>query len=100
MSIKDLEVSQKPMEIQMLKARMIEIQNKLIDGTPGIIDAMIDIHKNLLQHEELVLLLDDDDIHNLHLAHEKHKQIHMIQKAEKAMSGRKKKLNDNDLANL
>lgn len=83
MSIRDLEVSQKPLEVQMLRARMIEIQQKMIDGTPGIVEAMIDIHKNLLQHEELVLLMDDDDIKLLHQAHEKHKQFAMIQKEVK-----------------
>lgn len=100
MSIKDLEVSQKPLEVQMLKARMIEIETKLTDGTPGIIDAMIDIHKNLQSHEELVLLLDDDDIKRLHLAHEKHKQVVLVNKEVKKVGKGGKKLSESDLANL
>lgn len=100
MSIRELEASQKPIEVQQLKARMIEIHQKLIDGTPGIIDAMIDIHKNLQQHEELILLMSDDDIRELHLAHEKHKQYHLIQKETKKVGKGGKKLTDNDLANL
>lgn len=99
MSIKDLEVSQLPLEVQSLKARMIEIENKLKDGTPGIVDAMIDIHKNVQQHEELIHFLSDDDIAMVHRAHEKHKQIHMIMKEQKKSSA-KKKLSDSDLANL
>lgn len=99
MSIKDLEASQKPLEVQLLKARFQEMAQKLVDGTPGIVDAMIDIHKNLQQHEELILLLDDDDIHTLHQAHEKHKQFAMIQKEVKKTTGRKKLTND-DLNNL
>jgi hypothetical protein len=101
MSIKELEVGQQPLEVQSLKARMIEIEKKLIDGTPGIVDAMVDIHKNLLDHEELILLLDDNDIAMLHKAHEKHKQFVLVQKEVKAVGkGGKKKLSDNDLANL
>lgn len=99
MSIKELEVSQKPLEVQNLKARMIEIETKLIDGTPGIVDAMVDIHKNLLQHEELVHFLTDDDIATLHRAHEKHKQFHLVQ-AEVKKPSTKKKLSDSDLKNL
>ena len=100
MSIRELEVSQKPLEVQQLKARMLEIQQKLIDETPGIVDAMIDIHKNLLQHEELIQFLSDDDIKLIHMAHEKHKQYHLIQKETKKVGKGGKKLTDNDLANL
>jgi hypothetical protein len=99
MSIKELEASQKPIEVQQLQARFKEIEQKLIDGTPGIVDAMIDIHKNLLQHEELVLLLSDEDIAMLHQAHEKHKQFHMINKEVKKV-GKTKKLSADDLLNL
>lgn len=94
MSIKDLEVSQKSLEVQQLKARMIEIEQGLINTTPGIIDAMIDIHKNLQQHEELVLYLSDDDIATLHKTHEKHKQVVLVQNQIKAA---KKKPNLKDL---
>jgi hypothetical protein len=100
MSIKDLEISQQPLEVQILKVRMVEIEQKLLDGTPGIVDAMIDIHKNLQEHEELVLLLTDDDIAMLHKAHEKHKQFALVQKETKKVGKGGKKLSDNDLANL
>lgn len=100
MSIKDLEVSQKPMEVQLLKARFIEIEQKLKDETPGIVEAMIDIHKITQQHEELVHLLSDDDIKNLHLAHEKHKKFVLINKEVKKVGKGSKKLTSNDLANL
>lgn len=84
MSIKDLEVNQAPIELQQLKARMIIVEQGLISDTPGIVNAMIDIHKNLQEHEELVQFLSDEDIHLLHLAHEKHKQVVLIQKQTKA----------------
>jgi hypothetical protein len=100
MSIKDLEVSQKPLELQMLRARMIEIEQKLVDGTPGIVEAMVDIHKNLQEHEELIVFLSDDDIANLHKAHEKHKQYQLFQRETKKVGKGGKKLTDNDLANL
>jgi len=100
MSIRELEVSQKPLEVQQLKARMLEIQQKLIDETPGIIDACIDIHRNLQEHEELVNFLSDDDIQILHKAHEKHKQFHLVQKETKKVGKGGKKLTENDLKNL
>ena len=100
MSIRELEVSQKPLEVQILKARMLEIETKLKDGTPGIVDAMVDIHKNLQSHEELVLLMTDDDIRLLHLAHEKHKQFVLVNKEVKKVGKGGKKLSDTDLANL
>lgn len=95
MSIKDLEVGQAPLELQSLKARMIQIENGLVKDTPGIIDAMIDVHKNLLQHEELVQFLSDEDIAILHKAHEKHKQIVLIEKAAKS-----NKVKPKDLKNI
>lgn len=99
MSIRDLEVSQQPLEIQQLKAQFQIIEKKLQDQTPGIVDAMIDIHKNLLMHEELVSLINDDDIQMLHKAHEKHKQFTLIAVAEKT-NAKKKKLSSDDLNNL
>lgn len=83
MSIRDLEASQKPLEVQQLQARMREIEKGLLNSTPNLTEAMIDIHKNLLQHEELVLLMDDDDIKILHQAHEKYKQFVMVSKEVK-----------------
>jgi hypothetical protein len=100
MSIRELEVSQKPMHVQVLKARMKEVETALINNQPGIVTAMIDIHKNLQQHEELVHLLNDDDIMLLHQAHEKHKQMHMIVKEEKNQKKAAKKLSNADLSNL
>lgn len=99
MSIRELEASQKPLNIQLLKAKFQEIEQKLKDGTPGIVDAMVEIHKNLQQFEELVLLLSDDDIALLHQAHEKHKQFVLVQKEVKNTTKRKKLTND-DLNNL
>lgn len=100
MSIRELETSQQPMQVQLLKARMKEIEQKLIDGTPGIVEAMIDIHKNLQSHEELILLMSDDDIKILHTAHEKHKQFVLVHKETKKVGKGGKKLTSNDLANL
>lgn len=100
MSIRDLEASQQPLEIQKLKARMVEIEQKMIDGTPGIVEAMIDIHRNLQEHEELVLLMNDDDIAILHKAHEKHKQFILVQKETKKVGKGGKKLSNDDLLNL
>lgn len=99
MSIRLLETLQKPMEVQMLKARMLEIERKLIDGTPGIVDAMIDVHKMTQQHEELVLLMSDEDIQLLHKAFEKHKGFVLVAKQAKEIK-KNKKLTDKDLANL
>lgn len=100
MSIKDLEVSQQPLNIQTLRAKFLEVEQGLLQDTPGLVDAMIFIHKNLLEHEELVLLFDDNDIRTLHLAHEKHKQVHLIQKETKKLGKSRKKLSDTDLNNL
>lgn len=100
MSILDLQAEQQPLEVQQLKARFQEVVKKLEDGTPGMMDAMIDIHKNLQTHEELVHLLDDDDIRKLHLAHEKHKGFVLVQQAAKSVKGGKKKLTSDDLGNL
>lgn len=99
MSIKDLEETQQPLEVQQLKAQFQIIAQKLVDGTPGIIEAMIDIHKNLQTHEELVNLLDDDDIQMLHKSHEKHKQFVLVAINEK-QAKTKKKLTSDDLNNL
>lgn len=99
MSIRDLEASQKPLEIQQLKAQFQIIHQKLEDKTPGIVDAMIDIHKNLQLHEELVELISDDDIQELHKAHEKHKQFVLVAVTEKQAKS-KKKLTSDDLSNL
>lgn len=95
MSIRELEASQQPLQVQQLQARMKEIQQKLIDGTPGIVDAMVDVHKNLQQHEELIHLMSDEDIAILHRAHEKHKQVALIQNEIKKTKGKKP-----DLKNL
>lgn len=100
MSLLTLETSQKPLELQQLQARFKEVAQKLLDGTPGMIEAMIEIHKNLQEHEALVEFFSDEDIAILHRAFEKYKGVVLVQKEEKKVSGRKKKLSDNDLANL
>lgn len=103
MSIKDLESSQQPMEVQLLKARFLQIQDQLLQKTPELPTILFDIHKNLLEHEEMVHLLDDEDIHALHSAFEIHKQQALLQKEiDKAAKGGKgkKKLSSSDLDNL
>lgn len=101
MSIKELEEAQQPPNVQRLIARMIQIEEQLVDKTPLLHEALADIHKNLAMHEELVHLLSDDDIHNLHAAHEIHKQYKLIQQEEKKVSGKgRKRVSDEDLNNL
>lgn len=101
MSILDLQAAQQPLEAQQLQAQFKLIYQKLVDGSPGIVEAMIDIHRNLQMHEELVTLLDDNDIQTLHKAHEKHKQFVLVAAQAKSVSGKgKKKLNNDDLNNL
>jgi len=101
MSIADLQTAQQPYEVQLLKANMLKVQEELVTKTPGLQSALVTIHKILMEHEELVHLLDDDDIAHLHQAHELHKQVALVQKeAKKSKSNGRKKLNDNDLNNL
>lgn len=100
MSIRDLEASQHPLETQQLVAQFRIVEQKLKDQTPGIVEAMIDIHKNLLSHEELVAFLTDEDLQMLHKAHEKHKQFVLIQVTTKQTKKAGKKLNNDDLNNL
>lgn len=99
MSILDLEIEQQPIEVQQLKSRMYQIQQNLLDNTPGLPEALADIHKNLLQHEELIHLLDDEDIHRIHAGFEKFKQFTLVQKEVKAVK-KNKKLTNEDLSNL
>lgn len=99
MSIIDLQTDQQPIEVQTIQSRMKQIQEELIAGTPALPDALVTIHKMLLEHEELVHLFDDDDIMKLHKAHEQHKQFHLVNKEVKKV-GKNKKLSDNDLSNL
>ena len=102
MSILDLQLDQQPPEIQKLQARMQQIENELKDRTPGLAEALVDIHKNLQLHEELTNLLDDTDIARLHKAHEIHKQYKLIVKEEKVAkkAAKSKKLTNDDLAGL
>lgn len=102
MSILELQTEQQPLEVQQLQAQFKLIAQKLVDGTPGLVDAMIEIHKITQTHEDLIALLSDDDIANLHKSHEKHKQFTLIQKNIKATTGagKKKKLTEGDLGNL
>lgn len=98
MSIKDLQVNQQPLNVQQLQVRFNDVATKLIDGTPGLPEALVDIHKNLMQNEHLVHLLDDDDIAVLHKAHEKYKQFILVQKEVK--KSKSKKLSNDDLSKL
>jgi hypothetical protein len=101
MSIADLQLEQQEVPVQQLVAKFTAVKDHLEANTPGLAHAMYEIHKHLLEHEELVHILGDDDINALHRAHEKHKQFSLIQKETKAVtSTRKKKLSDSDLANL
>ena len=91
MSILDLQMEQQPLEVKALRARMEQVQAELIAETPALPDALVAIHKMLLEHEELVNMLDDDDIQKLHKAHEHHKQFHLVN-AEVKKVGKNKKV--------
>lgn len=99
MSILDLQVDQHPIEVQKLKAKMEIVQSALLADTPGLSDALKDIHQNLQQHEDLIHLFDDDDMARIHKAFEKHKQVRLIQEAVTTKK-KTKKLTDSDLNNL
>lgn len=99
MSILDLQATQQPLEVQQLQARMQQIQEQLLEKTPQLPDALVTIHKMLLEHEELVHLLDDEDIMKLHKAHELHKQFHLVNKEVKAVK-KNKKLSNEDLDSI
>jgi|SRR6266853_190907 len=99
MSIADLQSSQQPLEIQQLVQQFKLIEQELIKKTPGLPDALVTIHKMLQEHEELTNILDDNDISNLHKAHEAYKQVALIHKEEKKMK-KTKKVSDQDLLNL
>jgi len=99
MSILDLQAEQQPLEVQALHARMSQVQEQLLAQTPQLPDALVAIHKMLIEHEELVHLLDDDDIQKLHKAHEIHKQFHLVNKEVKKV-GKNKKLSNDDLNNI
>lgn len=101
MSIKDLQVDQQPIEVIKLMSTMQEIEQELLIKTPNLPRALIDLHKNLMEHEELVHLMSDEDIAAVHQAHEIHKQITLVMKDEKKAATRgRKKLTNNDLSNL
>lgn len=89
-SILSLQLEQQPIEVKTLVSRMQQIEAELIVGTPSLPDALVHIHKMLLEHEELVHLLNDDDIMKLHKAHEQHKQFHLVNKEVKTNSKSKK----------
>lgn len=99
MSIADLQSAQQPLEVQQLAIQFKLIEQELIKKTPGLPEALVIIHKMLQEHEELSNILDDDDISNLHKAHEAYKQVAMIHKEEKKIK-KNKKVSDQDLLNL
>lgn len=99
MSIKDLQLEQQPIEVQHLIARMKQIEENLITETPGLPEALAEVHKHLQSHEELIHLMDENDIAILHKGFEKFKQIVVFQAAVKSV-GKKKKLSENQLSNI
>lgn len=99
MSILDLQTDQQPLEVQALQARMIQIQNELLEKTPQLPDALVTIHKMLIEQEDLVHLLDNEDIKALHKAHEMHKQFAIVNKEVKKV-GKNKKLSQADLDSI
>lgn len=100
MSIHDLQVDQQPLNVQQLQVRFNEVVAKLVDKTPGLPEALMDIHKNLQMNEHLVHLLSDDDITILHQGFEKYKQFVLVQKEVKKVGKSGKKLTDADLGKL
>lgn len=100
MSILALQAEQQPLEVQALIARMQQVEAQLIEQTPQLPDALVHIHKMLLEHEELTHMLGDDDIMKLHRAHELHKQFHLVQKEVKNTKKASKKLSNAELDNI
>lgn len=99
MSIKDLQTEQQPIEVKQLQARFLQIEQALVEATPELPHALAEIHKQLLQHEEFIHLLDDTDIAHYHQAFEQFKQHHLIQKTVK-IGKKTKKVSDQDLLRL
>jgi hypothetical protein len=86
MSILTLQAEQQPLHIQTAVKQFQAVAVALLEASPGLSMALAELHKNMIEHEEIVQLLDDDDIQKLHKAHEAHKQVTMItitQKEEK-----------------
>jgi len=99
MSIAELQAEQQPLEVQQLIQQFKLIEQELIKKTPGLSDALSTIHKMLQEHEELTNILGDEDIANLHKAHEAYKQVALLQKETKKLKGNKK-VSDEDLLKL
>lgn len=99
MTILELQTAQQPLEVQQLAQQFQLIEQELIKKTPGLPDALVTIHKMLMEHEELANILDDNDIAMLHKAHESYKQVTLFQKEVKAVK-KNKKVTDDDLKNL
>ena len=101
MSIADLQSQQNEPVVQQFVEKFMAVKENLEKQTPGLAHAMYEIHKHLLEHEELVHIMGDEDIATLHQAHERHKQFALVEKEVKAVkSTKKKRLSDSDLANL
>lgn len=101
MSIKELQTEQQPIEVQQLKALIIQISAELVVQTPGLPNALATIHKMVQEHEELIHILNDEDTKTIHLAFESYKRIKVFaDEAKKATKSKSKKLSDNDLSNL
>ena len=100
MSIAELQSQQQPLEVQQLIQQFKIIEQELVKKTPGLPDALVTIHKMLQEHEELTNILGDEDITNLHKAHEAYKQVALLHREEKKIKKSNKKLSDQELSNL
>lgn len=99
MSIAELQLDQQPLEVQQLAEQFKKIEQELIKKTPGLPEALITIHKMLQDHEELTNILGDEEIAQLHKAHEAYKQVALVVKEVKGLK-KNKKVTDEDLKNL
>lgn len=99
MSIAELQTAQQPLEVQQVAEQFKLIEQELIKKTPGLPEALVTIHKMLQEHEELTNILGDEDIANLHKAHEAYKQVSLIVREAKSIK-KNKKISDDDLKNL
>lgn len=102
MSIKNLQKDQQSFEVLRLQENMGKVEAALLEKTPDLPIVLAEIHKDMLKHEELVHIMDDEDIAILHRAFETHKHVVLLQKeTDKQAKGRgRKKLTEKDLTNL
>lgn len=96
MSLAELQASQQPPHIAKAIEQFQAIQLTLQEQRPGLAMELVELHKNMIEHEEIVHLMGDDEIRTLHLAHESHKQVVAVQVTGKAT----KKALDTKIKNL